>query len=70
MSEYQYYEFCSITSPISSEARKAMRSLSSRANVSTHGVSYTYNYGDFKGEPKKLLLKYFDVFFILVIGVS
>jgi hypothetical protein len=63
MSEYQYYEFCRITTPLSSEARKEMVSLSSRAQVSTHGASYVYNYGDFRGNPEQLVLKHFDVFF-------
>lgn len=65
MSEYQYYEFCKLSAPLTSEARKEMSSLSSRAKVGTHSVSYVYNYGDFRGNPKKLLLKYFDVFFYI-----
>lgn len=65
MSEYQYYEFCSINSPMTSEARKEMASLSSRTRISTHGASYVYNYGDFRGDPEKLVLKYFDVFFYI-----
>jgi hypothetical protein len=65
MSEYQYYEFCSINTPLSSEARKEMASLSSRAQVSTHGASYVYNYGDFRGNPEQLVLKHFDVFFYI-----
>ncbi|NNM59957.1 MAG: hypothetical protein HKM04_09110 [Legionellales bacterium] len=65
MSEYQYYEFCRIGSPLSAEARKTMQSLSSRAKVSTHGASYTYNYGDFRGKPAELVLNYFDVFFYI-----
>jgi hypothetical protein len=65
MSEYQYYEFCRIKKPLSPEARKEMTSLSSRTQISTHGVSYTYNYGDFRGDIKQLLLKYFDIFFYI-----
>src|SRR5208282_745549 len=65
MSGYQYYEFCRIKAPISQKAREEMASLSSRANVGTHGASYVYNYGDFRGDSKKLLLKYFDVFFYI-----
>jgi hypothetical protein len=65
MSEYQYYEFCSIYSPLTAEARKELRSLSGRASVGTHGASYIYNYRDFRGNPKQLLLKYFDVFFYI-----
>ncbi len=65
MSEYQYYEFCKIDAPLTSDVRKEMYSLSSRANVTTHGASYVYNYGDFRGNPRELLLKYFDVFFYI-----
>jgi len=65
MSEYQYYEFCKINRPLTIDARKEMYSLSSRAKVTTHGASYVYNYGDFRGNPKDLLLKYFDVFFYI-----
>ncbi len=65
MSEYQYYEFCTINTPLTSEIRKEMYSLSSRAKVNTHGASYVYNHGNFRGNRKKLLLKYFDVFFYI-----
>lgn len=65
MSEYQYYEFCSIYSPLTMETRKELESLSSRARVGTHGATYVYNYGDFRGNSKELLLKYFDIFFYI-----
>jgi hypothetical protein len=65
MSEYQYYEFCSLHSPLSAAARKEMSALSSRAQVGTHSASYVYNYSDFRGNPEALLLKYFDVFFYI-----
>jgi hypothetical protein len=65
MSEYQYYEFCRINQPLSKEARQKMHSLSSRAKVNSHSASYVYNYGDFRGKPKELLLNYFDVFFYI-----
>jgi hypothetical protein len=65
MGEYQYYEFCKINAPLTADARKEMYSLSSRAKITTHGASYVYNYGNFLGNPKNLLLKYFDVFFYI-----
>jgi len=65
MSEYQYYEFCSLTKPLSKKVRDVMRSLSSRTYISTHSASYVYNYSDFRGNPKQLLLKYFDVYFYI-----
>lgn len=65
MSEYQYYEFCKLNAPLTTDAKEEMRSLSSRAKITTHGASYVYNYSDFRGNPRKLLLKYFDVFFYI-----
>lgn len=65
MSEYQYYEFCSLHSPLSAAARQEMQGLSSRAHVGTHSAAYVYNYGDFRGVPETLLLKHFDVFFYI-----
>ncbi|MBP9778476.1 MAG: hypothetical protein KBD25_04770 [Rickettsiaceae bacterium] len=65
MSEYQYYEFCKLHSPMSKETRQIMHSLSSRAKVGTHNASYIYNYGDFRGDSEKLLLEHFDVYFYI-----
>ena len=65
MSEYQYYEFCSLHSPLSAAACKEMKALSSRAQVGTHTASYVYHYGDFRGNAEALLLKYFDIFFYI-----
>lgn len=65
MSEYQYYEFCKLNQPISKPCRDEMRALSKRAKIGTHGVSFTYDYGDFCNDEKKLLAKYFDVFFYI-----
>ena len=62
MSTYQYHEFCRLYQPINQSIKKEMRSLSSRAAITTHGASYVYNYGSFRGNPKALLLKYFDIY--------
>ena len=65
MSEYHYYEFCSLNKPLSKEARVKMNALSSRANVGTHTVAYVYQYGNFRGKRYELLLKYFNIFFYI-----
>ncbi len=65
MSEYQYYEFCSLHAPLTAKVRAEMQGLSSRAVVGTHGASYTYNYSDFRGDAKRLLVKNFDMFFYI-----
>jgi hypothetical protein len=63
MSEYQYYEFRKIGSSLSDEAMEEISDLSSRAEVSRTSASFTYEYGDFRGDPMKVLMQYFDVLF-------
>lgn len=65
MSEYQYYEFRVDEGSLSAAEMKVMNSLSSRAVVTSQMASYTYNYGDFRGNSKKLLEKHFDAFLYL-----
>ena len=62
MSEYQYYEFRAIDRPLDQEAQDALRKLSSRAEITAHGMVNTYNYGDFRGRPEELMDRYFDAF--------
>jgi hypothetical protein len=63
MSEYQYYEFRKIDSSLSDDAMEKISDLSSRAQVSRTSASFTYNYGDFRGDPIKVLTEYFDALF-------
>jgi len=60
MSEYQYYEFLAIDRPLTSEEMAALRSLSTRAHITPVSFSNEYNWGDFKGDPEKLMEQYFD----------
>jgi len=62
MSEYQYYEFQAIDKPLSEKDRKALRDISSRAQITSTSFVNEYNYGNFKGDPLKLVEKYFDAF--------
>jgi len=62
MSEYQYYEFQAIDKPLSEKDRKALREISSRAQITSTSFVNEYNYGNFKGDPLKLVEKYFDAF--------
>ena len=61
MSEYQYYEFQAIDRPLGEAERAALRSLSSRARITTTGFTNHYDWGDFKGDPRQLLERYFDL---------
>ncbi len=60
MSEYQYYEFRAIDSPLTAIQRKTLYSISSRARVTSHIASFVYNYGSFHGDTEKLMTECFD----------
>ncbi|MFG2047360.1 hypothetical protein ACGFIW_08035 [Micromonospora sp. NPDC048935] len=60
MSEYQYYEFTAIDRPLTGRERAELRSLSTRADITTTSFINTYEWGDFKGDPRTLMERYFD----------
>lgn len=62
MSEYQYYEFRALDRPLTQDQMDALRSLSSRAQITPGSFINVYNYGDFRGDPRELMEKYFDAF--------
>jgi hypothetical protein len=47
MSEYQYYEFQTIDKPLDKKAVQALRTLSSRAQITPTSFVNEYNWGDF-----------------------
>ena len=61
MSEYQYYEFLAIDRPLTAEETRDLRSLSTRAKITPVSFTNEYNWGAFKGDPDKLMQRYFDV---------
>lgn len=60
MSEYQYYEFLAIDRPLTAEEMAELRALSTRATITPVSFTNEYNWGDFKGDPDKLMQRYFD----------
>jgi hypothetical protein len=62
MSEYQYYEFHAIDRPLTKAEMAELRAISTRATITPTRFMNVYNYGDFKGDPQKLMEKYFDAF--------
>ena len=58
MSEYQYYEFTAIDKPLNEKDMQSLRSLSSRAQITTSSFVNEYHWGDFKGNPLSLVEKY------------
>ncbi|WP_027580873.1 hypothetical protein [Bradyrhizobium sp. Ai1a-2] len=65
MSEYQYYEFRAIDRLLSPTEQQELRALSSRADITAASFVNTYNWGDFKGNPDRLMARYFDLFLYL-----
>lgn len=61
MSEYQYYEFQLINGYLSEAAQAEMRQLSSRVELTSSSAAFLYNYGDFRGKPRAVLEKHFDM---------
>jgi DNA-binding MarR family transcriptional regulator len=62
MSEYQYYEFQAIDRPLDKKAMADLRKITSRAEITPTSLINEYHWGDFKGDPARLMEKYFDAF--------
>jgi hypothetical protein len=62
MSEYQYYEFQAIDRPLGAGEREQLRAISSRARITATSFVNSYDWGDLKADPLKLLERYFDLF--------
>ncbi|MBC2900536.1 hypothetical protein [Streptomyces cupreus] len=60
MSEYQYYEFQALDRPLSREGQDQLRALSSRARITATSFTNTYNWGDLRGNPRRMVERYFD----------
>ncbi|MFK0296070.1 hypothetical protein ACIQU6_37125 [Streptomyces sp. NPDC090442] len=60
MSEYQYYEFQALDRQLSHAEQEQPRSLSTRARITATSFTNTYNWGDFRGDPRRLVERYFD----------
>ena len=62
MSEYQYYEFQALDRPLDKHEIAELRALSTRATITPTRFVNTYHYGDFRGDPRTLIERYFDAF--------
>ncbi|WP_419910283.1 hypothetical protein [Hoeflea sp.] len=61
MSEYQYYEFQAIDRPLTKAEQEMLRALSSRGRITATSFANHYDWGDFKGDPGKLMEDCFDL---------
>jgi len=62
VSEYQYYDFRAIDRALTKAEMAELRSVSTRAAITSTSFTNHYEWGDLKADPLKLLEKYFDVF--------
>jgi hypothetical protein len=62
VSEYQYYDFRAIGQALTKADIAALRSISTRAVITSTSFTNHYEWGDLKADPLKLLEKYFDAF--------
>jgi hypothetical protein len=61
MSEYQYFEFQAVDRRLSETDREALRDLSTRARITATSFTNSYEWGDFRGDPAKLMERWFDL---------
>ncbi|NJP95458.1 hypothetical protein HCN51_39500 [Nonomuraea sp. FMUSA5-5] len=60
MSEYQYYEFLAIDRPLTNQQQAEVRALSTRASITATSFTNEYHWGDFHGDPSRLMERYYD----------
>jgi hypothetical protein len=65
MSEYQYHEWQTVDRVLTSEEQAAVNDLSSHIEVSSSRAVVTYDWSNFRHDPRQVLLKYFDAYFYL-----
>jgi hypothetical protein len=65
VSEYQYYEFLALDRPLTDKQRAELRSISTRAEITATRFVNEYEWGDLKGDPQKMVERYFDAFLYL-----
>ena len=62
MSEYQYYEFLAVDRPLTEREMQELRAVSSRAAITATRFTNHYEWGNFKGDPRAWMERYFDAF--------
>ncbi len=65
MSEYQYHEWQAVDRILTEREQQAVSRLSSHIEVSPSRAVVTYHWSDFRYDPKRVLLDYFDGYFYL-----
>lgn len=61
MSEYQFYDFLAVDKPLTRTDLEALRSLSTRARISSTSFTNSYEWGSFRGDPDSMMERWFDL---------
>jgi hypothetical protein len=62
VSEYQYYEFAALDHVLDRRQQGELRAISTRALITPTSFVNTYEWGDLKADPRRLVERYFDAF--------
>jgi hypothetical protein len=62
VSEYQYYEFLAVDRPLDADQLASVRALSTRAGITPTSFVNVYHFGNFRGDPRRLVEQYYDAF--------
>jgi len=65
VSEYQYYEFMAVDRPLDRAQMAELRALSTRARITPSSFVNEYHWGNFRGDPCRMVEAYFDAFLYL-----
>jgi hypothetical protein len=68
MGEYQYFEFLAVDRPLDERERAEVRSTSARAEITATGFVNEHDADDFRGDPDRLLERYYDAHLHLADG--
>ncbi|WP_250287286.1 MULTISPECIES: hypothetical protein [unclassified Frankia] len=60
MSTYQYYEFLAVDRPLTAQQQAEVRTLSTRARITATSFTNEYHWGDFHGDPRIMMERYYD----------
>lgn len=60
MSEYQYFEWQTVDRLLTEAEQVAVGRLSSHIEVSSSRAVVTYSWGDFRHDPRQVLMRFFD----------
>jgi hypothetical protein len=60
MSAYQFYEFLAVDRPLNDRQQAEVHSLSTRARITATSFVNEYHWGNFRGDPNRMMKRYYD----------